>query len=193
VFIFSQDLLKSDTIIELKVPKSHAIHADWEKDTNSRGEGLVLLDNGHMLLLKEKNPVQLIEFGPSGESAGGFKPGDAVEGSETFSLPKNGTEFVPLKVWDLGTKSQPHLSDASDLAIGPNGKLFALSDSAGRIVALENVLKPSEDKFKVKEAWILPKKVEKAEGLAFSAAFEPIVVSDISGQDKNLFVLTSLD
>ena len=60
-------------------------------------------------------------------------------------------------------------------------------------MAIENVLKPTEDKFKVKTAWTLPKKVEKAEGLAFTPAFEPIVVSDIGSKDRNLFILTALD
>ena len=193
VSVFNNDMKKFEGTIELKISKTHILFADWDKDTNSRGEGLILLDNGHMLLLKEKNPVLLIEFGPKGEAAGGFKPGDAVAGKESFPFNKNTNEFIPLKHWDLGANSQSQLSDASDLAVGPDGKLYILSDHSGRIVAIENVLKPSEDKFKVKAAWILPKKVEKAEGLGFTPAFEPIVVSDIGGKDKNLFILTKLD
>jgi hypothetical protein len=193
VSVFDSDMKILEGTIELKISKTDKIFADWDKDTNSRGEGLVLLDNGHMLLLKEKNPVQLIEFGPQGDAAGGFKPGDGVDSKETFPFNKMVTQFVPLKHWDLGTHSQAQLSDGSDLGIGPNGKLYVLSDHSRRIVAIENVLKPTEDKFKVKQSWILPKKVEKAEGLAFTIKFEPIVVSDIANKDKNLFILSALD
>ncbi len=193
VFIFNQDLLKLDSSIALNVPKTHALYPDWNADTNSRGEGMILLDSGHILLLKEKNPVQLIEFGPKTATAKGFKPGDGVDSNESFPLNINVTEFVPLKYWNIGSNSQPYLSDASDLAIGPGGRLFAISDKTNRIVAIENVLKPTEDKFKVKEVWVLPGKIDKAEGLAFTPAFEPIVVSDLTGKDKNLFILTALD
>ena len=193
ISIFDSTMKTSEGTIELKIPKNHSLNADWDKDPNSRGEGLILLDNGHMLVLKEKNPVLLIEFGPKGEAAGGFKPGDGVDGKESFPFNRKNGEFVPLKHWDLGTNSQSQLSDASDLSVGPDGKLYVLSDHARRIVAIENVLKPTEDKFKVKTAWTLPKKVEKAEGLAFTPAFEPIVVSDIGSKDRNLFILTALD
>lgn len=193
VFVFNENLKRLDQTIELKVPKSSPLHIDWENDPNSRGEGLVLMKNGHFLVLKEKNPVQLIEFGPEGETSDGFRPGDAATPDDVFPLPPGKSAvFVPLKHWNIGTNSSDQLKDASELAIGPDGKLYALSDQTERIVSIENVLKKSEDRFKVKQSWKLAGKVTKPEGMIIHRNFAPLVTSDLSAVDRNLFLMKKL-
>lgn len=190
VFVFSGDLKTFLQAIILKIPKSSPLHAAWTADPNSRGEGMILLKNGHILVIKEKDPVQLIEFGPQNDLAEGFKPGEAVGMDENFPLPV-GTEveFFPLKYWDVGNDSNALISDVSDLAVGPDGKIYALSDKDSRIAALENVLKPTETKFKVKASWTLSDKVAKPEGLVITSSFEPLVTSDDADIGRNLFYL----
>jgi uncharacterized protein YjiK len=193
VFVFSENMKRLDQIVELKVPKSSPLFPVWENDPNSRGEGLVLLKNGHFLVIKEKNPVQLIEFGPEGEESDGFRPGDAATPEDTLTLqPGKSTVFVPLKHWDIGTNSVDLLKDASELTVGPDGKLYALSDQAERIVAIENVLRKSEQHFKVKQNWKLAGKVTKPEGTIIHRNFAPLVTSDLSAVDQNLFLLKKL-
>ena len=46
---------------------------------------MVLLKNGHILVLKEKSPRALIEFGRVGERAAGYALGGAVGVDDTFS------------------------------------------------------------------------------------------------------------
>lgn len=190
VFVFNRDLTILEQTLILKVPKSSPVYTTWEKDPNSRGEGLVLLKNGHILIMKEKDPVQLIEFGPAGNSSSGFRPGDAAGPGDKWppAAGKN-IDFVPLKVWDIGETSRDLLKDASELTTGPDGKLYALSDQAECIVAIENVLKKTEERFKIKQSWRLPTKITKPEGMIFDDKFAPLVTSDLSGIDRNLFLL----
>ena len=39
----------------------------WHDDDNARGEGMVLLRDGHLLIAKQRKPIRLIEFGPAGD------------------------------------------------------------------------------------------------------------------------------
>lgn len=57
--------------IELDLPGGKGwcgdLQDDWDDEPNSRGEGLVLGDGGHLLVLKEKHPSLIVEFGPPGD------------------------------------------------------------------------------------------------------------------------------
>jgi hypothetical protein len=194
IFVFSRDLGSFVQAITLKVPKTHEIYDDWKGDPNSRGEGMILLKNGHILVVKEKSPVQLIEFGPKNAAPAGYQPGDALNPDEVFPL-SSGTkiDFYPLKVWDIGNSSEHLLNDVSELAVGPDGKIYALSDQSARIALIESGLTPTEGKFKVKSTWKLSKKVSKPEGLVITSQFEPLVTSDMADIGKNLFHLKPLN
>ncbi len=61
--------------IDLRIPDGHALSASWGEADGSRGEGAIFLANGHLLVAKEKDPPALIEFGPAGEAAAGFRAG----------------------------------------------------------------------------------------------------------------------
>ena len=70
VFILSPELDGLLHTIDRSVEGNERL--DWEKSPNERGEGLVLLANGHVVVAKEKEPPLLMEFGPEGEEASGI-------------------------------------------------------------------------------------------------------------------------
>jgi len=156
---------------------------------NSLGEGLVLMRNGHVLVVKEKNPTVLIEFGPSGEQPVGVSAETLLGAGEEMLLQGGGNaRLKPLKWWTLGDSSIGLLKDVSELAVGPNGVLYVLSDESRRFARLEARLKADEKKFALKQVWELPAVVENPEGLVFLGNV-PVVGSDRKTDSKNLFVL----
>jgi len=193
IFVFSKNFKGLVQTITLNVPDSHAIFSDWDSQPNSRGEGMVLLKSGHILVVKEKKPVQLIEFGPKNAVASGYKRGDGVGVEDYFPLQAGEyVNFFPLKHWDVESQSRDLIPDVSDLAIGPDGNLYALSDQNTGIAAIQNVLSPTEDTFKVEFYWNLPKGIKKPEGLVINENFEPIVASDLPKIKRNLFHLKAI-
>jgi hypothetical protein len=58
----------------------------WEDDDNSLGEGL-LLRNGHLFVVKEEKPRQLLEFGLPGAQAEGLRDDLPVAHASEFSTP----------------------------------------------------------------------------------------------------------
>jgi hypothetical protein len=56
--------LKVVASIDLAVEGRGEIAQAWSDPKGSRGEGMVLLPGGHLLVAKEKKPAALIEFGP---------------------------------------------------------------------------------------------------------------------------------
>src|ERR1700712_257065 len=88
VLVFDPELNSVRHTILLSVERDQpGFGQEWWADDNSRGEGLLLLRNGHMLIAKQREQPRLIEFGPQGSEAAGFRPGDALDINEIFSLP----------------------------------------------------------------------------------------------------------
>lgn len=170
---------------------------DW-KDPNSRGEGMVLLKNGHILLLKEKDMPALVEVGPNGDRPKGYRAGDAVGPRDRFPLPPateerghtRPTKFGVLKQWKVGDGSSKHAEDMSDLAAGPDGRLYVLSDQSRTIsIVDEGGVSPDEDKFRFDESFKLPHRIEKPEGLVVLDSDHILVATDIPEEKDNLFAL----
>ncbi|MBX3224658.1 MAG: SdiA-regulated domain-containing protein [Labilithrix sp.] len=163
--------------LELVIPKKHALAADWAADANSRGEGLVLLANGHVLVAKEKRPSAIVEFGPEGASPEGFRPELALGGA-AFRLPKEGTSaLVPLKHWFLKDKDTRLIGDVSDLALDAEGRLFLLSDQGRAVARIERKLDVDESKIDLEAVYKLPARIAKPEGLTFAGG-QPFVATD---------------
>ena len=175
--------------IALKVPPESELFSDWEKDNGSRGEGMILLQNGHILLLKEKKPSLLIEFGIAGAKAGGYRPGDAVSGERGFEVPADGAVFVPLKFWSAHSTAKSQAQDLSDLAVTAKGQILALSDQERAIFEVEKKLRVDEAKFEFSCVWNLPEMIEKPEGLVVLQDGSVLVVSDQKKVRKNLWHL----
>lgn len=163
--------------IRLEIPAPFPLASAWAADENSRGEGLVLLANGHVLVAKEKNPPAIVELGPRGAAPEGFRAELAL-GERAFSLPPSGeSELVALKHWELKAKDAKPIGDISELTVDSDGRLYLLSDQGRAIARLERELDPAEDKIDVKALFALPSKVDKPEGLVF-ASDAPFVATD---------------
>ena len=163
--------------IRLEIPPSFPLADAWAADENSRGEGLVLLANGHVLVAKEKHPPAIVELGPRGAAPEGFRP-DLALGDRPFSLPATGeSELVALKHWVLKDKDAKPIGDISELAVDTDGRLYLLSDQGRAIARLARELDPAEDKIDLKAIFALPPPVDKPEGLVFASG-TPFVATD---------------
>ena len=78
--------------IELTAPTGSLLDGQWD-DASSRGEGLVLLRGGRLLVAQEKRPRALIEFGPLGSSARGLSTADFLGPDESWEAPSGRCRF----------------------------------------------------------------------------------------------------
>jgi hypothetical protein len=127
----------------------------WREDQESRGEGLVLLANGHLLVLKEKEPTQLVEFGPTGDAPGELTPG----GDARFV---DGSTLTILACWDV-PEGDDSGGDLSELAVGPDGAFYVLGDNKGVLCRLAP-LPMGGGALAIAESWQLPDEVTSPEG-----------------------------
>lgn len=174
--------------ITLSVEPVDAVGESWLADPNSRGEGLVLLRSGHVLVLKEKSPLALMEFGPSGDVALGMRAGDAVGRGDTFPLPAGDSSvMVPLKTWWL--EKGDKLPDGSELAVGSAGELWVLSDQGECLAPADMPIRPTAPMLSFGKVVKLPPGIKKPEGLVLIGPREAWVVTD-GKASKNLHLVS---
>ena len=191
VYILSPELDRLLHTIELSVEDSNRL--DWTESPNSQGEGLVLLANGHVLIAKEKDPPLLMEFGPRRDKAAGVDSELLLLGHEEFPLPDSErAEHVLLSLWELDTAAAAKISDISDVAVGPDERLYLLSDESRCIARLEHRLPPDQRRLSITGMWKLPDEIEQPEGLVILEDMSPIVAIDSQEPSSNLFVLDPL-
>ena len=187
-----RDLKQLLASFRLEVSGIDELDKSWRADSNSRGEGMILLRQGHLLLLKEKKPSLLVEFGPKGESALGYNPDTFLKQGEAFRYPDRGP-LVALKTWAFAEDLSKLAGDASDLTLGPDGRVYLLSDKGAVLVRLEGKLKPEEAKVGHRAFWRLPGEINKAEGLAIDQEMHPWIVVDHRDEGRtNLYRLSRL-
>jgi hypothetical protein len=190
------DLKKSRGTFKLDVSGIKQLDRAWQDRPNSRGEGMILMKNGHVLILKEKQPSMLIEFGPKGDSPMGYSPDTLLGYRETFTIPPQSEPWVALKAWEFSDRLGELARDASEITLGPDGRVYLLSQESSTLIRLEKALKPDEGKVNVDHDayWKLPAGIEKAEGLVIDADMHPWIGIDIKQKDKsNLFRLSPIE
>jgi hypothetical protein len=161
----------------------------WMDDASSRGEGLVLLRDGHVLVVKEKRPAGLIEFGPPGDEPQGISEEKLHPAAEPWDAPP-GDRLTALAWWP----ADGLLADLSDAAIGPDGGLYLLSDQSSAIGRLVLPLAPTPGAAaRFERAWSLPPSIVKAEGLAFLPDGSALVAVDRPDHGRNVSALPPLD
>ena len=185
----------------------------WKARSNSRGEGMILMQKGHVLILKEKEPPMLVEFGPEGEAPMGYGPSAFLQAGEAFAgfQPVNPDKadqpnrpgrraspqrLVALKTWKFSARLSDLAKDASEITLGPDGRVYLLSQEGSALIRLEKTLKPDENKVGVDHGayWNLPAGLEKAEGLVIDNHMQPWIGVDIKQTHKpNLFRLSPID
>jgi hypothetical protein len=174
--------------IELAVEASSELADSWSDPEGSRGEGVVLLPGGHLLVAKEKQPTALIEFGPPGSRPTGLLAGGQLKGDARWPIGEGRHVFVALTVWFPDEKLAKICADFSDLEIGPDGRLYLLSDKSATIAQLDD-LPPGGGTATCTAAWQLDELEGKPEGLAFTAEGRAVVALDTRKARHNLVLL----
>jgi hypothetical protein len=176
------------TRIALEIPAGHALHQSWVDSEGSQGEGAAFMQNGHLLIAKEKDPAAFIEFGPEGEAASGFGPESALEAGQRWPTDEGDHVFVPLAVWMPSVKLQANCEDFSDLEVGPDRRLYLLSDRSQSIARVGELV-ADDGVARADEVWPLPTLDGKPEGLALTRNGRAIVALDTKQAKENLVLL----
>jgi len=178
--------------IRLTAPAGSVLDGQWD-DASSRGEGLVFLRGGRLLVAQEKRPRALIEFGPIGTEPAGVSTGDLLGPGESWEAPRGQVEFVPLSMWKLKGKAKKALGDISSIGTDSDGNLWLLSDKSRRVgrVGLDVPLDPDDDEVRdLDEIWKLPKGAEKPEGIAALGDGRVLVALDTRSTSGNGLIVT---
>jgi hypothetical protein len=174
--------------IDLAVEGRSEIARAWSDPKGSRGEGIVLLPGGHLLVAKEKKPAALIEFGPADARSQGLLRGGALADGERWTTKKGCHRFVALAIWVPNKTLAKTCADFSDLEIGPDGCLYLLSDKSSTIARLDGLAAGGGTAALV-DAWRLDDLDGKPEGLAFTAQGHAVVGLDTRKPRRNLVLL----
>jgi hypothetical protein len=176
------------TRIALDIPPGHPLYDSWIDAESSQGEGAAFMQNGHLLIAKEKDPAAFIEFGPEGDAPSGFDAKTALEGGAAWPTDEGDRVFVPLAVWMPSVKLQAACEDFSDLEVGPDRRLYLLSDKSASIVRLGELV-AGDTVARAEVVWELPTLDGKPEGLALTRSGRAIVALDTKRAGGNLVLL----
>jgi hypothetical protein len=177
--------------ITLTAPPGSPLAERWD-DPSSRGEGLVLLRNGRLLVAKEKRPCALVEFGPVGTRAGGLDRSDFLAPGESWDAPTGEVEFEATAMWRLRGNAKDALRDISALAVGRDRSLWLLSDKSSAVarLSLDVPLRRSDDTIRdFDELWRLPKQAKKPEGFVALDDEHVLVAMDTGSTRRNGLVV----
>jgi len=188
VELIDPQALKVVASIDLAVEGRGEIARSWSHPKGSRGEGMVLLPRGHLLVAKEKKPAAFIEFGPPHSQSRGLARGGALADGERWPIKKGHHQFVALAIWLPGKRLAKTCADFSDLEIGPDGYLYLLSDKSSTIARLDD-LPAGGGTAALLDSWRLGDLDGKPEGLAFTAQGRAIVGLDTRRPRQNLVLL----
>jgi hypothetical protein len=195
ILVFSADLATLVQTITLDVkPSGPGSVPGWAGAENSRGEGLLLMKNGHVLVAKQTNPPGLIEFGPTVNEPSGFHPGSALAQDELFPLPAGDITFTPRAWWPIA--SARRTPSINDLEVDALGRLYMVSSSARALGRLTiNLTVPAHDA--VFEIWPLPVRMPRtrkdlAEGLVFVPEIGWLVALDRSVRATNVYAIAGI-
>ena len=130
----------------------------------------------------------LIEFGPPGARSRGFVRGSALEKGARWQVAPGDHRYVALAVWWPDKGLSKSCADFSDLEVGPDGRLYLLSDKSESIARLDD-LPPGGGTASQTAAWRIRDLDGKPEGLAFTATGRAIVALDTRKARHNLTVL----
>jgi hypothetical protein len=174
--------------VDLTIPPGHALHDAWLDPEGSRGEGVVLLANGHLLIAKEKDPPAFIEFGPAGTTPSGCTSATVLDPGQAWPVEPGQHEYVALATWTPVDDLLAACADFSDLEVGPDRRLYLLSDKSASIARLP-ALEPDGGTAMADKVWRLGDIEGKPEGLAFTRHGRAIVALDTKEKTHNLIVL----
>jgi hypothetical protein len=194
VLVLSADLSEHLQTIRLKVGRDEPdFGAAWNDDDNARGEGILLLRQGHVLVAKQKEPTYLIEFGPPGSKPVGVSRKSVLGSDAPFARPRADTaKYVPVASWPLADTTGA-LPSVNDIAF--DERLYLVSSKSGAIVALDAPLEPDHQAH-TDTIWEIADPLPggpdpRAEGLTLVAG-DALVGIDTKEAGDNLIVLEAL-
>jgi hypothetical protein len=194
VIVLSRSLRKQLHRIVLKAEEGPDKRARKLLEGDNRGpEGFLLRAGGHVLVVKQRKPILLIEFGPRQDRVRGLGAGARLGPDGEFELSGGDkTKLFPLHSWKLSNEEA--VGSANDLAIDAEGRLYAISS---RTYCIYEITPETDDTIVAAPMWSLPTDVRagkdrNAEGLAFAGRDRPIVALDVKDTDDNAFVLERL-
>jgi uncharacterized protein YjiK len=194
VFVFDPELRSLLHVFPLTVEDDPAEVEAWEADQNALGEGLLLLRNGHLFVVKEDKPRQLLEFGLPGARAEGLHRDLLIADTGQFPTPDEPrATFHMLAAWDLGGEALERIGDLSDVTVGPDGRVYLLSDESRCIARLQETVPPEGGTVEVDRLWGLPERLHQPEGLVVTGGWDVLVATDHKELRDNLFLLDGLD
>ncbi len=188
VEVIDPEIAKVIASIELMVEGRDDVARSWSDPKGSRGEGMVLLPDGHLLIAKEKHPAALIEFGLRNLKSKGLAKGGALAAGKRWPIGKGKHRFVALAVWFPDKKLATACADFSDLEIDPDGRLYVLSDKSATIARLDD-LPAGGGTASLATMWKLSGVKGKPEGLSFTANGRAVVALDERKARRNLVLL----
>ena len=176
--------------IELAIRDQDGLRTPRARAASSLGEAMLPLQDGRLLVSKEKDPPLLFEFGPPGERPMGID-GDRLLGPDDAWAVPEGREsrLEALARWPLDPALERRFRDISDVATGPDRRIYLLSDQSSRIVRLPASFPAPGEPVSADALWKLGGAPAKAEGLAFLPDGRAIVALDEKKARKNLLVL----
>lgn len=191
VLVIDTDRRQLVAQVTLTAPAGSPLAGQWD-DPSSRGEGLVLLRGGRLLVAKEKHPSALVEFSPVGMPSKGLSPDDLLDSGEAWETPAGTVDYAATSMWTLGPDAGDALEDISALAIARDQSLWMLSDKSETVgrLHLDAALSPGTgtiDRFD--EVWRLPKRTKKPEGIAALDATRVLVAMDTGSTRHNGLVI----
>jgi SdiA-regulated len=200
VLVFDKDLQRVLTTIQLNVSEDRELGDGGDVPAGIGGssaaaaqsgcEGIVLLANNHLLVAFEKEPMVLVEFGPSRDKPVGLKVPNTQDVPRDF-VAGDTLQYEALRYWQPDKGAKKALQDISDLAVY-DGEIYVLSDQS-KVIARLKEAKNHHGQFGVSDIWKLSDLQGKPEGLAFLDDGSPIVVVDSKNEDEeNLFVFESV-
>jgi hypothetical protein len=98
-----------------------------------------------------------------------------------------------VTAWDLGGAAAERIGDLSDVTVGPDGRIYVLSDESRCIARLQATLDPEDRLIEVDRIWGLPERLHQPEGLVITGDWEVLVAVDHPEPRQNLFQLRGLD
>lgn len=158
-----------------------------------RAEGFVLMQKGRLLVLHQKNPTKLIEFGPPNTDSLGINEDSFLSRVESFDLPpENDGKIVYKASKSWGFNGLGKGCDLNELTYDTRRKsLLVLSKKCKEVIELKKVLgTDSQEQIMVKKRYRLPRQIRSPEGLVSLPNGMWMVASESNKiKRKNLFIL----
>jgi hypothetical protein len=191
VLVLTPDLSQFRLRINLAVdPERPDFGFAWLNDRNSRGEALLVLPNGHLLIAKQREPTTLIEFGPAPDRALGWQP-ETLARRPSFPFGESAElEYEVLADWHV-MGDEEGISGINDLAVDDRGVLYGISSKRRRIVRFELSRELGFEAAQVAAGWSLPAGLPggeegKPEGLTLLSGRTPLISIDTKEVGDNV-------